>query len=330
LKEQEDLWRIRSRATWVKSGDQNNKFFHQFSNQRRNRKFIWEIADNSGTIHKDQKAIADEVVKYFKNFFKPSTHDITEEQVRVANLYPKMLDINEAEELYKHVTLTELEAILKMFKKEKSSGRDGWSVEMYLHFFEIMGEDLLDLVEETRTSGSINGSINSTFIAMIPKRNKTNHFGDYRPISLCNLVYKVISKAITNMIKPFLSRFLSEEQLGFLGGRQIQDAIGTAHECIHSIKKKKQKSLILKLDLQKSYDCISWDYLRMVLIQVGFGIHMTNWILACVNSTSFAVLVNGKAMDFLRSGRGMRQGCPLSPLLFILVMESLSLLLKQS
>jgi hypothetical protein len=112
----------------------------------------------------------------------------------VANLYPKMLDINEAEELYKHVTLIKLESILKMFKKEKSSGPDGWSVELYLHFFEIMGEDLLDLVEETRTSGRINGSINSTFIAMIPKSNKPNHFGDYRPNSLCNLVYKVIQR----------------------------------------------------------------------------------------------------------------------------------------
>jgi hypothetical protein len=66
----------------------------------------------------------------------------------------------------------------------------------------------------------------------------------------------------------------------------------------------------------------------MVLIQVGFGLHMTNWILACVNSTSFVVLVNGKATDFFRSGRGLHQGCPLCPLLFILVMESLSLLLK--
>jgi hypothetical protein len=135
---------------------------------------------------------------------------------------------------------------------------------------------------------------------------------------------------IANRIKPVLSRFLSEEQLGFLGGHQIQDAIGTTHECIHSIKKKKQKSLILKLDLQKAYDCISWDYVGMVLIQVGFGLHMMNYILVCVNLTSFVVLVNGKATDFLRSGRGLRQGCPLSPLLFILVMESLSLLLKQS
>jgi hypothetical protein len=103
-------------------------------------KFIWEIVDNSGTIHKEHKAIADEAVKYFKNFFKPSINDITEEQVRVANQYPKMLDINEAKELYKHVTLIELEAILKLFKKEKSPGPNGWSVELYLHFLRLWVE----------------------------------------------------------------------------------------------------------------------------------------------------------------------------------------------
>jgi hypothetical protein len=172
--------------------------------------------------------------------------------------------------------LVELEAILKLFKKEKSLGPDGWTVELYIHFFEIMGEDLLALVEETHISGRISSIINSTFIKLIPKTNKPQHFRDYMPISLCKLVYKVISKVIANIIKPILSKFLSEEQLGFLGGRHIQDAIGTAHECIHSIKINKQKTLLLKMDLQKAYNCIRWDNLRMVLIQVGFGTLMTN------------------------------------------------------
>jgi hypothetical protein len=81
-------------------------------------------------------------------------------------------------------------------------------------------------------------------------------FGDYRPIALCNLCYKLIAKVIANRIKPILSRALSSEQLGFLKGRQILDAIGTTQECLHSIKVKKQKALILKLDLKKAYDCV--------------------------------------------------------------------------
>jgi hypothetical protein len=124
----------------------------------------------------------------------------------------------------------------------------------------------------------------------IPKVNNPTTFGDYRPIPLCNLCYKLISKVIANRIKPILSRSLSEEQLGFLKGRQILDAIGTTQECLHNIKVKKSKSMILKLDLKKAYDCINWDFLHMSLIKSGFSIHFTNWILSCSDQHKFCSL----------------------------------------
>jgi hypothetical protein len=139
----------------------------------------------------------------------------------------------------------------------------------------------------------------------------------------------LIAKVIANRVKPILSRALSSEQLGFLKGRQILDAIGTAQECLHSIKVKKLKALILKLDLKKAYDCVNWDFLRLILVQTGFSLSSTNWIMSCVVSSSFVVLINGETSPFFQSERGLRQGCPLSPLLFILVMESISLLLKK-
>jgi hypothetical protein len=92
------------------------------------------------------------------------------------------------------------------------------------------------MVEESRIRGEVVGGLNSTFLALIPKVNKPTSFEDFRPISLCNLCYKLISKIIANRIKPILSRSLSEEKLGFLKGRQIQDAIGMTQECLHSIK----------------------------------------------------------------------------------------------
>jgi hypothetical protein len=92
------------------------------------------------------------------------------------------------------------------------------------------------------------------------------------------------------------------------------DAIGTTHECLHSIKQKHLKALILKLDLKKAYDCINWDFLRMILIQTGFGLLTTNWVMSCVTSATFAVLVNGETTSFFRVVGDLRQGCPLSPL----------------
>jgi hypothetical protein len=186
------------------------------------------------------------------------------------------------------------------------------------------------MVEETRLRGEVITSINSTFLALIPKVNKPSYFSDYRPIALCNLCYKIIEKVIAKRLKPILSRVLSDEQLGFLKGRQILDAIGTAQECLHNIKSKKLQAIILKLDLKKAYDCTNWDFLRLILLQSGFGINTTNWIMACVVSTSYATLINGEATKFFKRSKGLRQGCLLSPLLFILVMEGLSLSLKKA
>jgi hypothetical protein len=226
-------------------------------------------------------------------------------------------------------TLQEVLAALKSFSKDKSPGPDGWTVEFYLHFFDLVGTELLELVEDSRLHGKVSGALNSTFLTLIPKENHPITFDDYRPIALCNLCYKLISKIITNRIKPILSRSLSGEQLGFLKGRQILDAIGTAQECLHNINHKNSRALILKLDLKKSFDCIDWDFLRLILIQTGFNQTTLNWIMSCVTSANFVVLVNDEPSSFFHSGRGLRQGCPLSPLLFIMVMEGLSLLLKK-
>jgi hypothetical protein len=139
-----------------------------------------------------------------------------------------------------------------------------------------VGDDMLELVEDARIKGKIKISLNTTFLALIPKENNPLAFGDYRHIALCNLCYKLISTVISNRIKPILSRELSSEKLGFLKGRNILYAIGTTQEFIHIIKARKQQALILKLDLKKAYDCVSWDFLHLILVQTGFSIHSIN------------------------------------------------------
>jgi hypothetical protein len=283
-----------------------------------------------GTLHKGQPAIKSTTVKFFKPFFEQNPTTNLQSSVLVATLFDTQYRMDDTLSLEKPCTLQEISSALKSFSKDKSPGPDGWTVEFYLHFFDLIGQDLLELVEDNRLRGKVIGAINSTFLTLIPKTDSPTTFGDFRPISLCNLCYKLISKIIANRIKPILSRFISNEQLGFLKGRQIIDAIGTAQECLHSIKSKKSKALILKLDLKKAFDCIDWDFLRLILVKTGFSQQTIKWIMSCITSANLTILVNGEASTFFRMGRGLRQGFPLSPLLFTLAMEALSLLLKSA
>jgi len=132
------------------------------------------------------------------------------------------------------------------------------------------------MVEESKILGVIPGGLNATFLTLIPKANNPSSFDDFHPISLCNLCYKIISKIIANRLKPLLSKALSLEHMGFLKGRCIQDAIGIAHESMQVINKKILKALALKLDLKKAYDSVDRDFLRMILLKIGTGLHMTN------------------------------------------------------
>jgi hypothetical protein len=140
-------------------------------------------------------------------------------QTTTASLFSRMVSPEEAQLIAAHCTKEELFDVIKCFKREKSPGLDGWSVELFLHFFDLMGQDILDVIEDSRRIGKVSSKLNKTFVVLIPKANFPRHFKDFCPISLCNLCYKIISKLIAGRLRPFLSWALSEEQLGFLKGK---------------------------------------------------------------------------------------------------------------
>jgi len=144
--------------------------------------------------------------------------------------------------------------------------------------------------------GLIYAPFNSTFIALIPKREVPESFEDFRPISLCNSVYKIVAKTIAARLKPILSRCISSEQFGFLDGRQIHEAIGVAQETIHSLKLMKKKGAVVKIDLSKAYDRISWTYIRMLLIHLWFKINFINWVMGCITVLVLWCLLMGQPL----------------------------------
>lgn len=207
--------------------------------------------------------------------------------------FPLFFSPNDCAEIGKVVENNEVLAVLNDFARDKSPGPDGWTTEFFLHFFDLIGDEVTMAINETRTSASVPSFVNSTFVTLIPKKDRPVGFNDFGPISLCNLFYKIVAKILAVRIKSFLGKCISEGKFGFLPGRQILDDVGVAQEGLHSIKTKNLKAAILKLDLVKAYDRIDWDYLRLILVQIGLFAEIVGWIMACVTSTGFAVLING-------------------------------------
>jgi hypothetical protein len=155
----------------------------------------------------------------------------------------------------------------------KALGPDGFTVEFFKACWEIVRKDVYRVVEDSRRSFSILKALNDTMITLIPKENESKTPDRYRPITLCNVVYKIISKVIENRLKPLLSTLVSQEQEGFMEGRQIMENIIHAHDLIHTLKIKKRGGMIIQLDLEKYYDKIRWHYMVKALEALGFTQH---------------------------------------------------------
>ena len=141
---------------------------------------------------------------------------------------------------------------------------------------------------------------------------------------MCNYIYKVIGKIISTRIRKVLGQYISSEQFGFLPNRQIHDDVGVLQEGMHTIHSKGIKLVVLKICLSKSYDWVSWTYLRVILSKMGFSGLFISWVMSSLTLASFAILINGAASTFFKARRGLRQGCPLEALLFFIIVEGLS------
>lgn len=180
------------------------------------------------------------------------------------------------------------------------------------------------MVKWTQRKGKIGGFTNATNLTLIPKENHPKTCSHFRPISLCNSTYKIFTKILAARIKPLLPSLISENQGGFLANRKISDSILLVQEEIHSNHSRKEKRFILKLDLANAFDRVRHSFLIAVLKKMGFATPFLELIKACISGPWISPLVNGRLGSSFQSSRGLRQGCPLSPYLFILIAESFS------
>ena len=169
------------------------------------------MKDEVGEKVSSFEGLANLGVKHFQSLYKAQVGSTLAEIIKLAQFFPCFVDTEENSELMGEVTMEELKATLHSFQKDKSPGLDGWTIEFFLGFFDILGEDLLKVVDESRRSGRIHAPINTTFITLIPKVDKPKAFDDFMLISLCNCLYKIISKVISLRLKAVLSEKISKQ-----------------------------------------------------------------------------------------------------------------------
>ncbi|XP_019167627.1 PREDICTED: uncharacterized protein LOC109163330 [Ipomoea nil] len=237
-----------------------------------------------------------------------------------------MLSINNVEP-------EEVRAALFSIGKDKSPGPDGMNPGFYQAFWDVIGKDITSFELNCLSQLSFPDCLNDANIVLILKKCVPEHVSDLRPIALCNVIYKIMAKMLANRMKPLLESIISDSQSAFLPGRLISDNILITFEVGHYLRRKQLGQLgwaALKLDMAKAYDRMEWSFVNDMLVGLGFDAKWIQLIMLCIQTALYRVLVNSRPTEEIVPTRGLRQGDPLSPYLFIICAEGLSLLLQDS
>ncbi|GKU86405.1 hypothetical protein SLEP1_g936 [Rubroshorea leprosula] len=325
LKIKEKMCQQKSRKQWLKEGDANTKFFHRSIKGRWGRNEINSIRIN-GEQHIGVEVMKQEIAKYFQELF-------TEENWR----RPKLDGI-----CFRQITQFDNDLLTSTFSEQeikeevwncepsKSPGPDGFNFRFIRTMWEVIKDDIINFVREFHQHGRLVRGSNASFIVLIPKTDNPQAIEEFRPISLIGVIYKIIAKLLANRLRKVLPKVIGEQQMAFIEGRQLVEGAVIANEILDEIKRKKKKGFLFKADFEKAYDNVSWEFIDYMMMRLGFCATWRKWIQECLSSSLVSILINGSPTNQFPVYKGIRQGDPLSPFLFLIVAEGLNGLMSSA
>ncbi|GKE71919.1 RNA-directed DNA polymerase, eukaryota, reverse transcriptase zinc-binding domain protein, partial [Tanacetum coccineum] len=254
------------------------------------------IKDDVGVSYEGE-AVPEQFVIHFEHFLGKVDQVASVED----NLFKSTLNSKKANNMICDVTDREIKESMFDIESNKASRPDGYTSEFFKKAWDVVGNEVCLAIKDFFKNGKLLGEVNSTLIALILKVNTPNKFYQFRPIACCNVIYKCNSKILTNRIKSGLDKVDHINQSAFIRGRYIQDNILIAQELLRGYNKKNgPKRCAMQIDIQKTYNTVSWSFLEEILGKFGFHRKLVNWIMTCVRSTSFSICINGDMHGFFK------------------------------
>ncbi|KAL9677072.1 hypothetical protein QQ045_005299 [Rhodiola kirilowii] len=241
-----------------------------------------------------------------------------------------MVSTEQCRVLVRGATDKEIWSVLNSIGDDKAPGPDGFSARFYKKNWNTVGKELCKGVKHCLHSNALPKGVNAAYITLIPKSSQASKPEDYRPISCCNVTYKIVASLLAGRLKEILPLIINPAQGAFVKGHSIVDNICLAQQLFNGYGRRNiSERMAWKIDLRKAYDSIDGKFLISMLYLLKFPSKFIAWMKMCIESPSYSIMINGEMSDFFEGRRGIRQGDPLSPFLFTIAMECLSRMMQR-
>ena len=325
--------KLRSKAKWIEDGEKNTKYFLNLEKRNYNSKYIKKLINSQGEELTDVKSIINEQSEFYQKLYSTHLNDNSKTK-EISNEFldsehiPKLNNADQ-ELCDQELSIHDCGKALKDLANNKSPGSDGLTTNFYKFFW----PDIRNMVHNSYLYSLENKLLSQEqklgIINLIPKKDKDlRYLKNWRPVSLLNTDYKILAKSLANRLHKVIKKLIDPDQVGYIKDRYIGESVRKLFDILSYTDENEIEAILAQVDFEKAFDSIEWPFLFDTLKAFNFGDEIISWIKILYTDISSCVGNNGYYSKFFKLSRSIRQGCPISALLFILVAEIIAIRIR--